>query len=548
MKQTTPVTARLLRLDDEDAVIRHTVKLLKRKVNCRWIAFYLFDRNGKTFVPSHCHGLPPRWRRLFESFPLDATRHRLIQRVTSRPKPLLMEDPASSELISPLYRSALRSQVLLAVPLTVQHQVMGLALIARMKRYGTFSLEEVSTIREMLDFSALMTSHIRLFDESLEMALEMARRVDVIMALDDINKALSSSLRPDRIVSTAVERIAGLFDAELTAILNTETSPPQVLASRSDRIPLSGGLAPGDTPPLGSLLRSASRNGSIESTGNLALPRRSRSLEHTLASSGIRSLLAVPVTNRQTTAALLILADRRTDHFSGMETFAVEKIASQLGVALENARLFQDMKDLFFSTVASLANAIDAKSAWTKGHSERVMHIAEGLARSMGLDEEETERIRIAGLLHDIGKIGIIEELLEKPLELDDDEFPPIRLHPEKGVTILKPIQQLHDIIPAIRHHHEWFDGTGYPDRLRGKEIPLAARIIAVADSFDAMIADRPYRKGRSVDEALDELQRCAGTQFDPDIVTCFRDRTALLLKKKALLPDGGECRCNGIQ
>jgi HD-GYP domain-containing protein (c-di-GMP phosphodiesterase class II) len=125
-----------------------------------------------------------------------------------------------------------------------------------------------------------------------------------------------------------------------------------------------------------------------------------------------------------------------------------------------------------------------------------------------------------------------MEALLEKPSELDDDDFPPIRLHPEKGVAILEPIEQLKEVLPGILHHHECFDGTGYPAGLAGDKIPLDARIIAVADSFDAMVADRPYRKGLGVKAAANELARCAGTQFDPDIVDCFRSRLARLAKK----------------
>ena len=157
------------------------------------------------------------------------------------------------------------------------------------------------------------------------------------------------------------------------------------------------------------------------------------------------------------------------------DAFAIEKIAAQMAVALENARLYEGMRNLFISTIASLANAIDAKSAWTKGHSERVMHYAVAIAEEMGCDQAMVERVRLGGLLHDIGKIGIIEALLEKPASLSVNEFPPMRLHPEKGVAILKPIEQLRDVLPGILHHHERFDGTGYPMGLKGESIPAGS-------------------------------------------------------------------------
>ena len=201
------------------------------------------------------------------------------------------------------------------------------------------------------------------------------------------------------------------------------------------------------------------------------------------------------------------------------DAFAIEKVAAQMAVALENARLYEEMRDLFISTIASLANAIDAKSPWTKGHSERVMRVAVTIAREMGMDEAGIERVRLGGLLHDIGKIGIIEALLEKPATLSIDEFPPMRLHPEKGVAILAPIAQLQDVLPGILHHHERYDGTGYPSGLKADAIPLEARIISVADSYDAIISVRPYKKGLSIAQAVAELRRCAGAQFDPAVV-----------------------------
>ena len=233
----------------------------------------------------------------------------------------------------------------------------------------------------------------------------------------------------------------------------------------------------------------------------------------------MQSLLAIPLAGKESTSGVLLLGATRPGQFGPEDAFAIEKVAAQMAVALENARLYEEMRELFINTVASLANAIDAKSPWTKGHSERVMHMAAAIATEMGLDEAMIERVRLGGLLHDIGKIGVIEALLEKPAMLSEDEFPPLRLHPEKGVAILAPIEQLRDALPGILRHHERYDGTGYPGRLKGKAIPLEARIITVADSFDAIVSARPYKKGLSVADALAELKRCAGSQFDPEVV-----------------------------
>jgi putative nucleotidyltransferase with HDIG domain len=169
--------------------------------------------------------------------------------------------------------------------------------------------------------------------------------------------------------------------------------------------------------------------------------------------------------------------------------------------------------------VSSLTNAIDAKSPWTMGHSERVMHLSVAIAGEMGLDEATIERVRLGSLLHDIGKIGVLDKLLDINAPLSASEITPIRLHPEVGVAILAPIEKLQDVLPGILHHHEWWNGTGYPKGLSGEAIPLEARIISVADSYDAINSNRPYRATPLQTDPLAEMLRNSGSQFDPEVV-----------------------------
>lgn len=259
------------------------------------------------------------------------------------------------------------------------------------------------------------------------------------------------------------------------------------------------------------------------------------------------TLTAFPLlVKRQVTGILVAARDRDLPPLGHEEAALLQHLVSHaaltvshlnihnqlLEVALETARQYEEMRDIFISTIVSLTNAIDAKSSWTKGHSERVMYLSLRIAREMGLDLEETEHLRISSLLHDVGKIGIIEKLLEKPERLSDDEFPPMRLHPEKGVAILYPIKKLREVLPDILHHHEKYDGSGYPNGLSGEAIPLHARIIAVADAFDAMVSARPYRPGLPHSQAMQELVRCAGTQFDPKVVEYFQRYMERHIKK----------------
>lgn len=183
---------------------------------------------------------------------------------------------------------------------------------------------------------------------------------------------------------------------------------------------------------------------------------------------------------------------------------------------------FKELESLFSSLVKTMVNTLDAKSPWTKGHSERVAMYAEMIAKEMGFDVEEAKRLWLAGILHDIGKIGTYDTLLEKPGKLTKEEFEIVKKHPVQGAKILEDIKQLHDIIPFIRYHHERLDGKGYPDGLKYEEIPVEARILHVVDSFDSMTSDRPYRPSPGTEYALSEFKKYSGTQFDPRVVDAF--------------------------
>lgn len=182
----------------------------------------------------------------------------------------------------------------------------------------------------------------------------------------------------------------------------------------------------------------------------------------------------------------------------------------------------RELRTLSDDLIVAFANAIDAKSHWTQGHSERVTSYALLIAKEMGVSESERRTLKIASLLHDVGKIGTYDIILDKPGPLTSEEWQLIKLHPDKGASILRPIKQFQDVIPIIKCHHERVDGKGYPDGLRGDELPLLAKVLCLADSYDAMIADRPYKKGLDKETAFSEIRQKTGTQFDPDTVRAF--------------------------
>lgn len=245
----------------------------------------------------------------------------------------------------------------------------------------------------------------------------------------------------------------------------------------------------------------------------------------------------IPVVYHRELMAVLLLGNK-TDgsKFEQEEIDFFSALASNAAMAIRNAQLFEKLKgyaekkhDLFIRMTNTLGAAIEAKDEYTKGHSEGVTRYAVAMAHYMAdflnyhFEEKFYEDLYIAGILHDIGKIGVPEMILNKPGKLTPEEYALIKRHPVDGVAILKDLPELEESIKGIRHHHEKYDGTGYPDGIKGDDIPLIASIIAVADAFDAMVTTRPYRSSLTMEEAVDEIMMCSGTQFFPDGATAIK-------------------------
>ena len=212
----------------------------------------------------------------------------------------------------------------------------------------------------------------------------------------------------------------------------------------------------------------------------------------------------------------------RGGEFGTVEASLLSSVGAILGIHSGNSELYQQQREFFAGVVRALTSAIDAKDPYTCGHSDRVARVAVRLAEELGCNRKQVDTIYLSGLLHDIGKIGIDDNVLRKPGKLTEAEYEHIKTHAEIGYKILKDIKQLDDVLPVVLHHHEQWDGKGYPHGLAGDAIPQLARIVAVADAFDAMGSDRPYRKGMP-DEKLDAILRDgAGKQWDAAVVEAF--------------------------
>jgi putative nucleotidyltransferase with HDIG domain len=190
-------------------------------------------------------------------------------------------------------------------------------------------------------------------------------------------------------------------------------------------------------------------------------------------------------------------------------------------------RSADENRELFLGTVKGLAAAIDGKDPYTRGHSERVSRISVAIAQRLGLPDDECEKIRISALLHDVGKISIDDNILKKPAALTDEEYVIMKTHPQKGYKIMSQIQALKEVLPGMYMHHEIVNGEGYPQGLKGDEIPLMAKIVAVADTFDAMTTDRPYQLAMKFEEAIKRIESFVGTRYDPGVVSAFAQACA---------------------
>ena len=224
------------------------------------------------------------------------------------------------------------------------------------------------------------------------------------------------------------------------------------------------------------------------------------------------------------TNALIVAGNKIADggHISSYDTKLIDASSSITATFLYNARLYDQQRQLFLGVIESLSAAVDAKDTYTQGHSLRVAYIAETIALNLGMSPEEAKRVHIAGVLHDVGKIGVPEAVLQKTGRLTEEEFDEIKKHPEIGYHILEDLTGLEDILPGVLHHHERIDGTGYPHRLAGDDIPFIARILACADTFDAMSSTRSYRAAMPRERVMSEISRCTGTQLDEAVVEAF--------------------------
>jgi putative nucleotidyltransferase with HDIG domain len=351
------------------------------------------------------------------------------------------------------------------------------------------------------------------------MASRLGKQFNALTTMNEIDRSILSALDTRRIVDTVLNRMRELFPCDCVglALLDAESSNSGLMYIQYNESESENWLVPirlsveevkelYDHPEQ--LL--------LDSTGEY--PQYLASLNEL----GADLFLALPMFVNEKLSGLVVLGYRSAAALDEEDSVQARQLADQVAVAVSNARLIEELDELNWGTLYALARAIDAKSAWTAGHSERVTELALKIGQAMGLHQKQLDDLHRGGLLHDLGKIGIPPEILDKAGKLTDEEYQIMREHVRIGARILEPIEAYAKIIPVVLHHHEYYDGSGYPDGLSGEDIELGARIFTLADHYDALISDRPYRAGLSRETVIGFIEEDSGTKFDPKVVEAF--------------------------
>lgn len=346
-------------------------------------------------------------------------------------------------------------------------------------------------------------------------ALQRAR--ERVAAVYRANQAIAGRRRPADLFETVLEEVFGLLPAQSGMIFLLHKGC-------DDAVPEFGRTRDGK-PPAPPVLDCALRR---------ALEQREVALVRMPRTSGggpvVTAAMCAPMQCGDEVLGALYV---ETDHRRGFTKADVELLAALAGpaaVALRNARLVEELEQAYHETLVALANAIELRDHYTVGHTWRVTRLAVAVARKLDWDEARIRTTEMGGVLHDIGKIAVDDAVLRKPGRLSPEEFEAIRVHPERGAWLMRDVPFLHPLVPYCLHHHERWDGGGYPHGLSGTDIPIEGRLTAVADAFDAMTSNRHYRTARTPEEAIKEIRRCRGAHFDPDIadalVDCYEEGT----------------------
>ncbi len=353
--------------------------------------------------------------------------------------------------------------------------------------------------------------------ESKELTFELSRIVRELYILQQIGQEISSILDLETLLNCIVKHLKESLNYERAAVALIDFNSNELVV-RAAELPYPKHLRPRLRLKIGQGI-----TGHVAKTGEPYIANDvSKNHHYFVFDRRTKSEVAVPLKAGNRVIGVINIESYQKNQFSEKDIELLTLVANQASVAIQNSELYNTLKQSYLDSIKTLVSALEAKDPYTSGHSDRVRRLALKIAKKFKLSEQQMQELSYAGYLHDIGKIGISDALLTKPNPLTEDEYETIKQHPRIGHNILKHAHHLAGACEIIHYEHERYDGTGYPEGLKKNEIPIGARIIAVADAYDAMRTDRPYRKALSKKEAIKRIKECSGAQFDPKVVRTF--------------------------
>ena len=525
IKYEMEINSHLLMIAEATAQITDINRLLKQVVSCGHVILkydycllYLYNEKKEAFRPVERHGLSNEMtaRFMMDFLPVET---RYVKEAIEKKEPVIVPVLPKNDNLSELFGYIEEKNTLAVIPLFARKELLGI-ILAFYKEKTEFGERQKKIMQGVAHQTSIALDQARLYRNSVERSIELSAKIETIQVMNEIDKSILSTLNIDEILENVTRLVSRLISCEIAMVNIIDNEKKGFVFAAGLGI---NRLKKGDLIPFNETSSiDVMETGKMEYIANLADQKDRRPFEEALFKQGILSHIRFPLYVRGEISAVLGIGSKRISAFTVDNLSVLENLADQVGIALNNATLLSDIENLFIGTVKSLSSTIDAKSHWTAGHSANVTMYAMEIGKKMSFSQEELKNLELASLLHDIGKLATYEWILDKPEELTEEEYNIIKNHPVKGAEILSPIVQLKNVIPAIRHHHEFFNGSGYPDGLKGTNIPVMARIVSVADSVDAMISDRPYRKGLSKDNIVRELETNSGIQFDPEVVRVF--------------------------
>ncbi|HDP69312.1 MAG TPA: PAS domain S-box protein [Actinobacteria bacterium] len=403
-----------------------------------------------------------------------------------------------------------------AVPLSYKDKTFGVLTLCSESPYA-FDAEETKLLGELCDDIGFALESTEKEEKKKRAEKSLRRKVGELTTLSEVSTDISSTLELDRVLGLSLESALKLLDAKAGSIMLLDEGEESLMVAIS--FGLSKEFARAKEKPGEGI------SGYVVKTGEPLLLKKDMKgtcFEKYKKKRKIKDALSIPIKIKDRMIGVFNINNKKQGTFTQSDLKLFTILASEVGAAIENARLYRDVREGLSNTVKALAVAVDAKDPYTHGHSERVTRYSTAIAKELELSKEEIEDIKIASHLHDVGKIGVSGKILGKPTNLTEEEWKVIKKHPLTSTKILEPVSFSSKVVSYVLFHHERLDGKGYPQGLKKEEIPLGASIIKVADAFDAMTSARPYRKALPDKKAIDELKKCEGTQFHPQVVKAF--------------------------